>query len=113
MESAQQQTGRAAPMYLVERYWPGVTSQVLDAAIARLADAAAEMTVGGTAVRHVQSTLVAGDETVLCLFEATSPDAVQELNRRAGMEVDRITPCLSFPAKSATSGRSLLPVKEA
>ncbi|MGI8808746.1 MAG: nickel-binding protein [Acidimicrobiales bacterium] len=85
-------------MYLVERYWPGVTTVALGDAIARIREASEREAGGHGAVRHVGSTLVAAEETVFCLFEATSMEAVADVNARAHVATDRITPCVWFPA---------------
>ncbi len=97
-------------MYLVERYWPGVTIDALHDAVVRLRAACETVTAGPTKVRHVESTLLAADETVFCLFEATSLEAVVAVNRRAEVGVDRVGPCLSFrqgaPAESSEAAET-------
>lgn len=80
----------AASAFLVERYWPGVTSEKLARAANRMRDAATAMTREGKRVRYVRSTLMPMDEVVLSYFEAPSRDAVEELNRRSGVHFDRI-----------------------
>lgn len=78
-------------MYLVECYWPGVTAAAVFDAIRRAHAAAADITGGGRRVQLVRSTFVPGDEAVLCLFEAASPEDVAEANTRAGVLFDRIS----------------------
>jgi len=51
------------PMYLVDRYWPAVTSC---------------------------SILIPGEEVVFSVYEAPSTAALQELNERAGIPFSRI-----------------------
>ena len=84
----------ATATYLVERYWPGVAQDQVRMAVSRVGDAVSQMGRDGTAIRYVRSTLVPVDESVLCLFEATSAEDVAEANRRAGVEFDRISPAV-------------------
>lgn len=85
--------------YLVERYWPGVTSELHAAAVRRGRLAAAELRGEGRVVTYVRSTLVPEQETVLCVFEADSPDVVRELNERADIPLDRITEAVPVAAE--------------
>ncbi len=93
--------------YLVERYWPGVAQEEARSAVSRIGDAVSEMGRLGTAIRHVRSTFMPVDESVLCLFEATSAEDVAEANRRAGVQFDRISPVVDVvidtPTESDTS----------
>lgn len=76
--------------FLVERYWPGVTSEKLARAAALMQDAADAVSREGTRVRYVRSTLMLTDEVVLSYFEAPSRRAVEEANHRTGIRFDRI-----------------------
>jgi hypothetical protein len=78
------------PAYLVERYWPGVTSELLDEALNRGRRVMEEMSRGGTRVRDLCCTLVPGEEVVFSVYEGPSADAIRELNERAGIPVSRI-----------------------
>jgi hypothetical protein len=89
--------------FLVERYWPGVRRQELEAAIARAARAVQKMRRDGTAIRHLRSTLVPADETVLCLFGAVAPGDVAELNRQAEFPFDRIVEVVALPTEGPES----------
>ena len=71
------------PSYLVESY--GAGSVVKDQR--RRARLAAEL---GTGVRYVRTTFLPGDETLLHLFEATSPDALRQAARDAALPYERI-----------------------
>lgn len=82
-------------VFLLERYWTGVTSQSFSAAAERLDEAAAEMTREGTAVRHLRSTLIPVDEVVLSLIETAGPEAATEAGLRAGVPFNRIVDVLS------------------
>jgi hypothetical protein len=48
----------------------------------------------GTGVRYIRSTFLPGEETVLHLFEAASPDALREAARRAALSYERIVEAL-------------------
>ena len=97
MGSVQPEVRTPASLFLVERYWPGVTVAALGEAIARLHEASESQTGCHAGVRHLGSTLVADDETVFCIFAATSIDAVAEVNCQAHVATDRISPCVCFP----------------
>jgi Protein of unknown function (DUF4242) len=75
--------------FLVERYLPGMSEEALRRALERLASA-----TRGTGVRYIGSTIVVEDESCFCHFDASSADAVAEVNERAGMPLDRIVPAL-------------------
>jgi hypothetical protein len=78
------------PTYLVERYWPGVTSELLLEALDRDRRVLAEMRGEGTCVRTVSCTLIPGEEVVFSIYEGPSAAAVRRLNERAGIPVSRI-----------------------
>ena len=80
--------------YLVETYVR--RTQAKDArGLGRRARAAArKLSQNGVAVRHIQTTLLPGDETGFHLFEASSRDAVGEACRLAGLETPRIVPAI-------------------
>jgi len=103
-------SGRASSTFLVERYWPGVSSTTLEAAVARGRRSAAEMSLAGRRIRYLRSTLVPDEETVYCLFEAVGSDAVRELNERAAIPFDRIVEAVSFdpgaPSRRTSTGRA-------
>ena len=44
----------------------------------------------GTDVRHLRTTFLPGDETILHVFEAESPEALREAARAAELPYDRI-----------------------
>jgi hypothetical protein len=70
--------------FLVERYWPGVTSadvRVMDEQLARLS---------GADATFVASTLVPDDEVVFFEFRAVDDAAVLTLAGRAGLPCDRL-----------------------
>lgn len=83
------------PTYLVERYWPGVTSELLLEALTRSRRVMEEMSVEGTRVRDVSCTLIPSEEVVFSVYEGPSADAVGQLNERAGIPVSRIVEAIA------------------
>ena len=77
-------------MYLVERYWPGVTSELLFEARNRDRRAIEQMNDEGTFIRHVTSILILSEEVVFSVYEGPSAAAVRQLNERAGIPASRI-----------------------
>ena len=80
----------SVPTYLVERYWPGVTSELLLEALDRDRRVMEEMRVEGTCIRTVSCTLIPGEEVVFSIYEGPSAAAVRRLNERARIPVSRI-----------------------
>jgi len=78
------------PTYLVERYWPGVTSELLLEALNRGRRVMEEMRDEGTRIRSVSCTLIPSEEVVFSVYEGPSAAAVRRLNERAGILVSRI-----------------------
>jgi Protein of unknown function (DUF4242) len=78
------------PTYLVERYWPGVTSELLLEALSRGRRVIEQMSAEGTRVRDITSVLVPGEEVVFSVYQGPSVEAVRQLNERAGIRVSRI-----------------------
>jgi Protein of unknown function (DUF4242) len=80
--------------YLVEHYRPGLTVEGFREWAARLRDAALEMEHDGKSVRYVRSTIVPGDESLLCLLEAATEQLVRDLYARVGIPFERIQPAI-------------------
>lgn len=78
------------PAYLVERYWPGVTSELLLEALKRGRRVMEEMRGEGTRLRHITTILIPGEEVVFSVYEGPSTAVVRQLNERAGIPVSRI-----------------------
>lgn len=82
--------------FVAERYWPGVSAALLEAAVARGDRSAEKMRCEGRRIHYVHSTLVPADETVFCFFEAAELQDVVELNKRAGLLFDRIVEAVTL-----------------
>ena len=82
------------PTYLVERYWPGVTSEQLLQALRRARQVMEEMGGEGTQVRDISCTLIPGEEVVFSVYDGPSASAVQQLNERAEIPFSRIVEAL-------------------
>jgi hypothetical protein len=80
----------SVPTYLVERYWPGVTSELLLEALNRGRRVMEQMNVEGTRVRDVTTILIPAEEVVFSVYEGPSASAVRQLNDRADILVSRI-----------------------
>ena len=83
------------PTYLVERYWPGVTRELLLEALDRARRVIDEMNPEGMRVREVSCTLIPSEEVVFSVYEGPSAHAVRQLNERAGIPVSRIVEAVS------------------
>jgi hypothetical protein len=81
------------PGYLVESYAAG--SVVDDER--RRAERAAEL---GTGIRYVRTTFLPGDETLLHMFVAMSPDALRDAVRDAALSYDRIVEAVEGSAET-------------
>jgi Protein of unknown function (DUF4242) len=77
--------------FLVEHYRPGATVAELGEWAIRVRDAAEELARDGRPVRYVRSTIVPGDESMLCLLEAAGEALVRETYVRAGIPFERLS----------------------
>jgi Protein of unknown function (DUF4242) len=83
------------PTYLVERYWPGVTSELLLDALNRGRRVMGQMHAEGTDVRDISCILIPGEEVVFSMYEGPSAAAVRQLNERADIPVSRIVEAIA------------------
>jgi hypothetical protein len=88
----------SVPTYLVERYWPGVTSELLLEALDRGRRVMRQMSAEGTDVRDVVCILIPGEEVVFSMYEGPSAAAVSQLNDRADIPVSRIVEAITMPS---------------
>lgn len=77
--------------YLVERYLPGLSEAALRAGIARVQAACAELSAPGNEIRYLGSLFLPLEEACFCRFDGERPDAVAQVNDRAGLSYARIT----------------------
>jgi hypothetical protein len=84
------------PTYLVERYWPGVTIEVLAEALERGRQMMEQMSAEGTNVRDISCTLIPGEEVVFSVYEGPSASTVRQLNDRAAIPVSRIVEAIEM-----------------
>jgi hypothetical protein len=83
------------PTYLVERYWPGVTTGRLLEALARGRLVMEQMASEGTRIRDISCTLIPAEEVVFSVYEGPSEVAVRQLNERAAIPVSRIVEAIT------------------
>jgi hypothetical protein len=81
--------------YLVERYWPGVTGELLREALERARRVIEEMRQEGTYLRDIGCTFIPGEEVVFSMYEGPSAAAVRQLNERADIPISRIVEAIS------------------
>ena len=91
------------PTFIVESY--GAESAVADQRTR-----AAEAAELGAEIRYIRTTIVPGDQTLLHLFEAASPDALRGAVALAGLDCDRIVEVVeSRPDRGGISSPGGLP----
>jgi hypothetical protein len=85
-------------IYLVERYLADIDPQALRALPERLEAAAAQLRLGGTEIRYLDSTFLPEEESCFCRFEASSVHATDLANRIAGVPYSRISAAVTLEA---------------
>lgn len=80
--------------YLVEHYWPGITTETFRETAERVRTTAEAMARGGTAIHYLHSTMVPVDEAAFFVLDAASMELVEQLYARAGIRFDRIVAAL-------------------
>ncbi|MBI2152959.1 MAG: DUF4242 domain-containing protein [Candidatus Rokubacteria bacterium] len=83
-------------VYMVERDLKGITMDQLAAAQKRAIETGQRLTAEGKNVRYIRSTFVPGESRCMCLFEATTPELVKELNNTAQIPFSRIVEALDL-----------------
>jgi Protein of unknown function (DUF4242) len=76
--------------FMVERHLPGFPPDQLPAAAGAAKAKSIELTGEGTEIQYIRSTWVPDGEKCFCLFEASSRDAVAEVQQRAELPYERI-----------------------
>ena len=77
--------------YLVEHYRPGSKAADLEQVASRVREAVEGLERKGKPVRFLHSTVVATDESFLCVVEAASEEFVRMAYDRASVTFDRIS----------------------
>ncbi len=83
-------------VYMVERDLPGITNDGLAGAQKAAIAGSQKATASGTPVRYIRSTFVPGEARCMCLFEASTPDAVRDVNEAAGLPFTRIVEAMDL-----------------
>ena len=83
-------------VYMVERNLSGITMTQLANAQKAAIDTSKRFSADGTPVRYIRSTFVPGEARCMCLFEATGPELVKELNEKAKIPFTRIVEALDL-----------------
>lgn len=83
-------------VYMVERELPGITNDGLAGAQKAAIASAQKSTTSGTPVKYIRSTFVPGEARCMCLFEASTPDAVRDVNESAGLPFTRIVEAMDL-----------------
>lgn len=65
--------------------------------------AAAELSRRGENVRHLRSTIIPGEESLLCLFEAGCEELVRTVYSRAGIPFERISAAIAIEDSGAAA----------
>jgi hypothetical protein len=86
---------RVHRVWLVERYFGGVTSHRLSQLAADTRATVAEMGAKGVAVGYLGSTAIPQEETCFCLFVAQSPAVIEQLNSHLTVPSLRVVGALS------------------
>jgi hypothetical protein len=79
------------PVFLVERYLPGLTHDAITELATRLVDAAQTLQTTRSPASWLGSIALLPEETIFCAFDACSEDAVQALNELASAPYERVT----------------------
>jgi len=86
------------PTYIVESY-------AADGAVADQRDRAARAAQAGSDITYIRTTFVPGDQVVLHLFAAASPEALREAVELAQLDCDRMVEVLESADHGATTER--------
>jgi hypothetical protein len=89
-------------VFVVERYLAGWTAEAMFELVRRVERAGESLREDG--VHHVQSVVMPGDETCLCVFHGPDADIVRRANEFAGLPVDRVVPGELMQARARRDG---------
>jgi len=83
-------------VYMVERDLPGITLEQLGGAQKAANETSQVFTSKGKQVRYIRSTYVPGDSKVMCLFEASGQQLVEEVNQAANIPFTRVVEAMDL-----------------
>lgn len=86
--------------FSLEIYAPRGDAGGVAATCERARRAAEALAAKGTDVRFVRSVFLPADETCFLLFEAETPEAVEEVGRRALVSFDRVAEAVTESTKA-------------
>ena len=84
------------PVYAVERELPGIKMDQLAAAQKSAIETGKELTKKGKNVRYIRSMFMPGESRCICLFEASNPELVKELNDTAKIPYKRVVEAMDL-----------------
>ena len=84
------------PVYMVERELPGIQMNQLAAAQKAAIETGQRMTAQGKKVRYIRSSFVPSEARCMCMFEASDPELVRELNETAKIPFKRIVEAMDL-----------------
>ena len=84
------------PIYLVERYLPGITVRRLQQVRRAARETSDRLTAQGRGINYRGSIFLPGESRCLCLFEAASLELVAEANVSAELPYSRIVNAMGF-----------------
>ena len=90
--------------FLVEHYWPGVTSDEFSSAAERVRSSAEQLAAEGERIRYLHSTLVPEDEAGYCVLEADSRALVEKAYAQAGVHFERVVESIAVHAQTSEGG---------
>jgi hypothetical protein len=83
------------PTYLVERYWPGVTTARILETLKGGCRVLEQMDLEGTCIRDIICVFIPREEVVFSLYEGPSLDAIRAFNERAAIPTSRIVEAIA------------------
>lgn len=86
-------------VFMVDRNLPGVTVEQLVVAQKAAIEMSRKFTEQGKPVRYIRSTFVPGEAHCMCLFEASDPELVKQVNEAAQIPFTRVTEALDLTPK--------------
>lgn len=93
--------------FLAELYLSRASAGELRDAAFRARSAAQSMTCEGTPIRYLRAIFLSDEETCFHVFEAGSPELVEEASRRAAIPVERVIAALDVDPWTAPDGAPL------